>query len=111
MSLSEGFAPALDANAVAYKSDTTIHTELLEDLKAAVFPLEGVLNNERDWHPRSSNKVLDLVHPSLFPLVYGRTFLLTEEDFPVEDLVAFCGKGSVVPTPSTLEVMHWRSQI
>lgn len=29
---------------------------------------------EKDWHPRSDNQVLDLIHPSLYPIVYNRTF-------------------------------------
>ncbi|KAJ2659055.1 hypothetical protein IWW48_003684, partial [Coemansia sp. RSA 1200] len=29
-----------------------------------------------DWHPNSNNQVLNLVHPSLFPIVYKRSMLL-----------------------------------
>ena len=36
-------------------------------------PLENVPDSEKDWHPGSDGLVLDLVHPSLFPVVYGRT--------------------------------------
>ena len=39
-------------------------------------PLENVPEDQKDWHPRSDGKVLDLVHPSLYPLVYGQTRLL-----------------------------------
>ena len=42
---------------------------------AAVSPLEDVPDAEKDWHPESDNQVLDLVHPSLYPIVYGRTFV------------------------------------
>lgn len=28
---------------------------------------------QKDWHPGSNKQVLDLVHPSLYPLVYGKT--------------------------------------
>ena len=42
---------------------------------AAVSPLENVPDAEKDWHPGSDNQVLDLVHPSLYPIVYGRTFV------------------------------------
>lgn len=31
------------------------------------------LFEELDYHPGSNNQVVDLVHPSLFPLVYGKT--------------------------------------
>ena len=36
-------------------------------------PLESVADAEKDWHPNSDDKVLNLVHPSLYPVVYGRT--------------------------------------
>lgn len=35
--------------------------------------LEDVSEDRKDWHPNSDAKVLDLVHPSLYPIVYGRT--------------------------------------
>ncbi|KAH8809570.1 hypothetical protein DL96DRAFT_1685780 [Flagelloscypha sp. PMI_526] len=35
--------------------------------------LENVPDSEKDWHPGSNGLVLDLVHPSLYPIVYGRT--------------------------------------
>ncbi|KAF9643994.1 hypothetical protein BDM02DRAFT_3122643, partial [Thelephora ganbajun] len=40
-----------------------------------VSPLESVPDAEKDWHPRSANQVLDLVHPSLYPIVYERTLV------------------------------------
>ena len=36
-------------------------------------PLEAVPDSERDWNPGSDGFVLNLVHPSLYPIVYGRT--------------------------------------
>ncbi|KAF8192397.1 hypothetical protein K438DRAFT_1762395 [Mycena galopus ATCC 62051] len=45
----------------------------LRRLKAAVSLLENVPDAEMDWHPGSDGKVLDLVHPSLYCIVYGRT--------------------------------------
>jgi len=44
-----------------------------ERLLTAVAPLEAVLDSERDWHPGSDGFVLNLVHPALYPIVYGRT--------------------------------------
>jgi len=38
-----------------------------------VAPLEAVPDSERDWHPGSNGFVLNLVHPALYPIVYGRT--------------------------------------
>jgi hypothetical protein len=38
-----------------------------------------VPESEKDWHPRSNGQVLDLVHPSLYPIVYGRTLSYPED--------------------------------
>ena len=38
-----------------------------------MIPLETVPDSERDWHPGSDDLVHNLAHPSLYPIVYGRT--------------------------------------
>ena len=58
-----------------WRSDALIPDELQDQLISAVSPLEDVPDAEKDWHPRSKNQVLDLVHPSLYPIVYNRTFI------------------------------------
>ncbi|KAG9012310.1 hypothetical protein FRB90_006720 [Tulasnella sp. 427] len=55
------------------ESDGLIPDDLLQKLKKAVTPLEDVPEDRMDWHPRSDGQVLDLVHPSLYCGVYGRT--------------------------------------
>ena len=56
-----------------WKTDTLIPTHLRKKLLAAVIPLEAVPDSKRDWHPGSGGFVLNLVHPNLYPIVYGRT--------------------------------------
>ena len=63
------FVSAIDATATVFKSDTLVDNELQTRLRSAVSPLENVLESMRDWHPGSDGKVLDLVHPSLYPLL------------------------------------------
>lgn len=64
-----------------YESDTLISDPLKERLSAGVSALENVPEEEKDWHPGSNHQVLDLVHPSLFPLRYGKTLVkLTDSD-------------------------------
>ena len=58
-----------------WRSDSLIPSDLRDQLVAAVSPLENVPDREKDWHPRSDNKVLDLVRPSLYPLVYRHTLV------------------------------------
>ncbi|KAF7368035.1 hypothetical protein MSAN_00869400 [Mycena sanguinolenta] len=54
-------------------SDRLISDDLTERLKTVVRILENVPDSEKDWHPGSNKQVLDLVHPSLYCIVYDRT--------------------------------------
>ncbi|KAJ7257557.1 hypothetical protein B0H12DRAFT_1210112 [Mycena haematopus] len=54
-------------------SDRMVPDDLNERLKAAVSVLENIPEVEKDWHPGSNVQVLDLVHPSLYCIVYGRS--------------------------------------
>ena len=67
----------------------------------AVAPLEDVPGSRKDWHPDSDGKVLDLVHPSLYPVVYGRSMVLRDNSVGVEDCIQKkCGLGEVIPAPA-----------
>ncbi|EJD02430.1 uncharacterized protein FOMMEDRAFT_29447 [Fomitiporia mediterranea MF3/22] len=56
-----------------HNSTILIGSDLLARLKKGVAVLEDVPDSENDWHPGSNEQVLDLVHPSLYCVVYGRT--------------------------------------
>ncbi|KDQ16766.1 hypothetical protein BOTBODRAFT_106669 [Botryobasidium botryosum FD-172 SS1] len=77
-----------------WKSDSLISTGLCDTLLKCVARLEDVPDGKKDWHPNSNNQVLDLVHPSLYPLVYGRTRVYEKD-----------GAGNLLPTkhPQLLE--------
>ncbi|TFK63101.1 hypothetical protein BDN72DRAFT_848026 [Pluteus cervinus] len=91
------------------KSDTIIPESTRLALIDAIKPLEDILDNLKDWHPHSDEKVLDLVHPSLFPLVYGKTRILSEGGTTLEDCIKQSGGGEMVPTPAEPEntKTHW----
>lgn len=84
------------------KSDRAIPGSLTTQLKAAVKPLEDVPPKRLDWHPGSDEKVLELVHPSLFPLVYGVSRILSENFVNTDDCVERCGEGITIPIPPTI---------
>ena len=81
------------------KSDTVIPSSLKSALRKAVAPLEQVPPLQKDWHPGSGEKVLDLVHPSLFPLIYGRSRILPTETMTLETCIQQIGKGEIIPEP------------
>lgn len=60
-------------------------------------PLEEVPGAEQDWHPRSKKQVLDLIHPSLYPVVYGRTL-------QVQDLGSSREHTAVIEAPEEVEL-------
>ncbi|KIJ98223.1 hypothetical protein K443DRAFT_9336 [Laccaria amethystina LaAM-08-1] len=82
--------PAPDDDVV--KSDSAIPPDLQAALKAAVDTLEDVPHGLKDWHPGSDDLVLDLGHPSLFPLVYGRSKVLKEGTTTLDDCIERCGE-------------------
>ncbi|PVH93126.1 hypothetical protein DM02DRAFT_542188 [Periconia macrospinosa] len=104
-----GFLPAIKAEAVVFKSDTVVPTQLKEELRAAVMPLEQVPDSDKDWHPNSDEKVLDLVHPSLFPLLYGRSRVLKPGRVSLDDCEQWIGTGGIMPVPGEdhTKVKHW----
>jgi hypothetical protein len=92
-----GIISAYDGDVV--KSDTTISLSLKDALRSAAAYLEKVPDVHRDWHPGSNEKVLDLVHPSLFPVVYGRTRILHDSVVGLDDCVKRCGEGQTLRVP------------
>ncbi|KAI0755810.1 hypothetical protein C8Q74DRAFT_1452369 [Fomes fomentarius] len=58
-----------------YESRSLISPEIKGELLKGVALLEDVPEDERDWHPESDNQVLDLVHPSLYCLRIGASFV------------------------------------
>ena len=56
-----------------WKSDEFIPISQREKSLAAVVPLETVPDSEWDWNPGSDDLVRNLIDPSLYPIVYGRT--------------------------------------
>jgi hypothetical protein len=100
-----GMVMVLDVDAPVVKSDSIVDEELRLALIHAAKPLEEIPNGDRlkDWHPGSDGKVLNLVHPSLFPLVYGRTKVRSHGEIELKDCLVAAGSGEVAPQPDVEE--------
>jgi hypothetical protein len=93
-----GYVPAYDTGSGCIKSDSLVSEGLRKQLLQAVTLLQEVSDEEKDWHPRSNDQVLNLVHPSLFPLVYGKTVVLSQGGrVDLNNILGSCGKGVVAP--------------
>eukprot|EP00007_Cunea_sp_BSH-02190019_P001220 CAMPEP_0174238042 /NCGR_PEP_ID=MMETSP0417-20130205/10139_1 /TAXON_ID=242541 /ORGANISM="Mayorella sp, Strain BSH-02190019" /LENGTH=771 /DNA_ID=CAMNT_0015316847 /DNA_START=94 /DNA_END=2409 /DNA_ORIENTATION=+ len=81
-----------------------VKQRLESDLASKVVALEDVPEHAKDWHPGSDQQVLDLVHPSLFPVVYGVTRALPRgHGLPWDE---FLGAGEPIPKRETPKVAH-----
>ncbi|KAF5586257.1 duf1665 domain-containing protein [Fusarium pseudocircinatum] len=89
-----GLIPVYDYSVAVLKSDTIMTAELAKSLQEAIKVLENIAPEKQDWHPGSDGKVLDLVHPSLWPLTYGRSRILLDRVIGLKD--AFTGEGQAV---------------
>lgn len=78
------------------KSDIAVSETLRQDLIQKAGVLEDVPERSKDWHPGSDEMVLDLLHPSLFPLVYGRSRALPFGHVPLNDCAKFTGLGEII---------------
>ncbi|KAJ1991328.1 hypothetical protein GGI25_002371 [Coemansia spiralis] len=85
-------------------SDSLIGAETTNELKRHIAILENVPEMHKDWHPNTNNQVLNLIHPSLFPLIYGRTMLV---DKPIESPEAALRLESFGVCPATRN--EWES--
>ncbi|KAJ2074989.1 hypothetical protein GGH13_000934 [Coemansia sp. S155-1] len=59
-------------------SDALVDDETTKALKDYAAILENVPARDKDWHPNSNDQVLNLIHPSLFSLIYKRSSVLSE---------------------------------
>lgn len=109
-SQANGFTEVIEANAAVFISDTAIPRETKQALQVAVASLQDVPEHRKDWHPRSREKVLDIVHPSLWPLMYGRSRYLADGKVPLKECTEFAGRGDHVPVPTLDESSRYSSK-
>lgn len=65
-------------------SDTAIDPAVKEKFVKHAKALEELFETP-DYHPGSNNQVVDLLHPSLFPLQYGTTPIKTEDGYVIAE--------------------------
>ncbi|KAJ2495562.1 hypothetical protein GGH96_006348, partial [Coemansia sp. RSA 1972] len=73
-----GSSAKLSAVENVWVSDSLVDDDTTQELKQYAAVLENVPEKDRDYHPNTNNQVVNLVHPSLYPLIYGRSRLLSQ---------------------------------
>lgn len=93
-----GFVPTLDATFIVAKSDVLVPGNLREALREAFAKLKTDQAARPDRHPNANETVHDLVDPSMYPLVFGRSLFFEDEPVGVDDAFdRWIGKGDVIP--------------
>lgn len=93
------------------KADNLVSADLHKSLREAFETLKEEQSSAPDWHPRSSDMVQDLVHPSMYPLVYGRSRVLKGEVVGVSDAIdKWAGKGDVIAKDESAESIRGQQQ-
>lgn len=100
--------PIFVFNGDVYKSDSALSLDFKKRLQEAVSTFEAKIpDDKRDWHPGSNDTVWDLVHPSLFPVVYGRTRALSGDSvLTLDDCISRCMEGVILPVPQDEEIVE-----
>lgn len=94
-----GWVRGLDAPSRVCKSDKVVDAELQKEVKDAMQALFDA-DKEKDWHPGSDEKVLNLVHPSMYPLIYEKTAVLAQGGaIGLDDFMTAYDKASPLATP------------
>ena len=66
-------------------SDTAIYNSIKDSFVENAKKLEDLFEGKFDYHPGSNNQVIDLVHPSLFPLQYGTTPIKIGSEYAIAE--------------------------
>ncbi|KAJ2443146.1 hypothetical protein GGF42_006735 [Coemansia sp. RSA 2424] len=72
---SPGSNARLSAADGVWFSDMLIDAETTNELKEYAILLESIPERLKDWHPSAQSRILNLVDPSLYPLIYARSKL------------------------------------
>lgn len=96
----DNFVLTVDTGSRCAKGDNVVPESVLQDLRSQVPPL---LREPKDWHPGSNERMLDLVHPSLYPSVYGKTRVKSQGKVGLTEVVLGDNATLVIPAiPDTL---------
>ncbi|KAJ2024291.1 hypothetical protein GGI06_001051 [Coemansia sp. S85] len=84
-------------------SDTLIDADMTNELRDYASVLGSVPDKQKDWHPEIRSRILNLIDPSLYPLVYGHSWLHRK---PIASPQAALNLDTLGEQPGSLD--EWR---
>ena len=95
-----GIVSVYDGAAAVFKSDAAVSPEVHAELVVAVKSLEDSLPRDEAIRPGTGGCVRDLIDPSMYPLVYGKTRALRDRTITRDTCLQAYASGAVVPVPT-----------
>jgi hypothetical protein len=94
------------------KSDTNLSASLVGALRTQIKLLEFDQDDLKFFLPGSLAKQRDFIAMALYPLVYGKSRILTDRIIRLDEALDYAGQGEVIPVPKetgiTREDISWR---
>jgi hypothetical protein len=94
------------------KSDTNLSSSLINTLRTEIKRLEFNQEDLKFFHPGPLAKQRDFISMALYPLVYGKTRILSDRVIKLDEALDYAGQGEVIPIPRetgiTREDIAWR---
>ncbi|KAJ2686757.1 hypothetical protein IWW39_003397 [Coemansia spiralis] len=87
-------------------SDTLIDAETTKEPRDYASVLGSVPDKQKDWHPEIRSRALNLIDPSLYPLVYGHSWLHRK---PIASPQAALNLDTLGERPGSLD--EWRQAL
>ncbi|KAJ2053111.1 hypothetical protein H4S04_000883 [Coemansia sp. S16] len=84
-------------------SDTLVDDKTTNELRDYVAILESVPDRQKDWYPNDRSRVLNLLDPSLYPLIYSCSKLCHETSMSPQAALKL---GKVGEFPGSIEGWH-----
>ncbi|KAJ1912087.1 hypothetical protein LPJ71_002783 [Coemansia sp. S17] len=83
--------------------DTLIDAETMNKLRDYAAILESVPDRQKDWYPNDRSRVLNLIDPSLFPLIYSCSKLCRQTCMSPQAVLSLKDSGEF---PGSIEGWH-----
>lgn len=94
-----GFINIFYADVVKSCADFFQHEKFRTELCNAILRLEQGLGLAPEYQMATEERESDYVHPSFFPVVFGKTRVLRDRIIGIDDAISSMGQGEIIPVP------------
>lgn len=94
-----GFINIYNGDVVKSCADFFQHEKFRTELCLAIKTLERGLGTAPEYQMATEQREMDYVHPSFFPVAFGKTRVLRDRIIGIDDAIESMGQGEIIPVP------------